>query len=131
MNTAIDWRTLYVTAEGRLARSSFWIAGAILLAVMAFYEAWAGVTLHWITGWIVYPVALFCGVCILSKRFHDRGRSGWFAAPVVVALTSVWSGADGPPSAIFWIILIWATVELAVLTGEVGANRFGPNPLTI
>ena len=30
---------------------------------------------------------------------------------------------------IFGLVLIWAVVELAVLTGEQGANRFGASPL--
>ena len=28
-------------------------------------------------------------------------------------------------------LLVWAIVELGVLAGEQGANRFGPNPLKI
>ena len=129
MNSAIDWKTLFVTADGRLPRTSFWIASAVLIIVMAAYEIWAGSPLHWITGWIVYPAALFFSACVLSKRLHDRGRSGWFAAPILVALSGVWSGASSPASAVLWIILAWAVVELAVLNGEVGANRFGPSPL--
>jgi uncharacterized membrane protein YhaH (DUF805 family) len=129
MNAPLDWKTLFVTADGRLARASFWIAAAILFGVMVFYEAVAGAALHWITGWIIYPVALYFATCILSKRFHDRGRSGWYAAPVIVALIGVWTGLNSVADALFLVILVWAVVELAVLTGEVGANRFGPNPL--
>jgi uncharacterized membrane protein YhaH (DUF805 family) len=129
MNAPIDWKTLFVTADGRLARASFWIAAAILLGVMVFYEAVVGAALHWITGWAVYPVALYFAACILSKRLHDRGRSGWFAAPVLVALIGVLTGLNSVADAVFLVVLIWAGVELAGLSGEVGANRFGSNPL--
>jgi len=30
---------------------------------------------------------------------------------------------------LFGVALVWATVELGVMGGEMGANRFGPNPL--
>jgi uncharacterized membrane protein YhaH (DUF805 family) len=131
MNTPIDWKTLFISAEGRLTRFQFWIAAAILLAIMAAYEALVSgaSALHWITGWPIYLAALFFGTCVLSKRFHDRGRSGWFAAPVLFALIGVWTGFNSPADTVFLIILIWAIVELAVLTGEAGANRFGPSPI--
>lgn len=129
MNAAIDWKTLFVTADGRLARTPFWIAGAILLGALIFYEAVANPPIHWITGWFVYPLALFFGACVLAKRWHDRGRSGWYAAPVLIALIGVWSSINSLLDAVFLIVLLWATVELAVLQGEPGANRFGANPV--
>ena len=75
----MDWRETFFSASGRLARAPFLIATAILMAVVALYQ---GIvhddTAHWLTGWFVYLPALFCGVCIVSKRLHDRGRSGWW-----------------------------------------------------
>jgi uncharacterized membrane protein YhaH (DUF805 family) len=129
MNAAIDWKTLFVTADGRLGRTPFWIAAAILVTFVVFYEAVASSALHWTTGWIVYPAVLFLATCVLSKRLHDRGRSGWYAAPILIALVGVWTGFNSAIDAIFLIILIWAVVELAALSSEQGANRFGPNPL--
>jgi uncharacterized membrane protein YhaH (DUF805 family) len=133
MNAPLDWKTLFVSADGRLARTSFWIAAAILLIVMATYEGLVAgaAALHWITGWPIYLLALFFGTCVLSKRLHDRGRSGWFAAPILFSLIGVWTGFNSPADTVFLVILIWATVELGVLSGEVGANRFGPNPLAL
>lgn len=129
MNAAIDWKTVYVTADGRLARAPFWIVAGIILAAVILYEAVAGGALRLVTGWLVYPLALYFGACVLSKRLHDRGRSGWYAAPILMALIGVWSSINSVLDAIFLIVLIWAVVELAVLTGEQGANRFGPSPL--
>ena len=131
MNTPIDWKTLVISAEGRLSRVQFWIAGGILFVVMAIYEGLVAgaAAFHWITGWPIYIAALFFGTCVLSKRLHDRGRSGWYAAPILFALTGVWTGFNSPADAVFLVILIWAVVELAVLTGETGGNRFGPSPL--
>ncbi len=125
--SATDWKAVFFSAEGRLARKPFWGAAALLLAILVLYNSVAGLTLRLVTGWMMYPILIFCGVCVLSKRLHDRGRSGWYAAPVIIALT----GAEGPwrgVDIIFVAILAWAAVELGVLTGEQGANRFGVNP---
>jgi len=37
--------------------------------VTALYERFAGGVIHWITGWFIYPVLVFCGASVLSKRF--------------------------------------------------------------
>ena len=69
------------------------------------------------------------GACVLSKRLHDRGRSGWWAALVLFALVAVWPTPHGFGAFIFSLILVWAAVELGVMQSEAGANRFGPSPL--
>jgi uncharacterized membrane protein YhaH (DUF805 family) len=120
---------LFWTASGRLARTPFLVACAILIAIAAVYEAWAGSTLHWLTGWIAYPALLYCGACVLSQRLHDRGRSGWWAALVLFALVAVWPTPHGFGAVVFTLILVWAAIELGVMHGEDGANRFGPGPL--
>ncbi|MEI7931554.1 MAG: DUF805 domain-containing protein [Alphaproteobacteria bacterium] len=125
---SIDWRNLFISAEGRLTRTHFWVAAGLLIGVLMLYEAITGTTSRLLTGWMVYPILIFMGSCVLSKRFHDRGRSGWFAAPVIVALIGVmgpWRAID----LVFLAIVAWAVVELAVLTGEQGANRFGVSPV--
>lgn len=129
MNSNIDWRELFLSADGRLARTPFVIAAAVMFALAFFYEAVAGETLHWVTGWVVYPALLYVGACLLSKRLHDRGRSGWYAALVLTALIAIWSSPVGFLDFLFAMILVWAVVELGVLGGEQGANRFGPNPV--
>jgi uncharacterized membrane protein YhaH (DUF805 family) len=125
----IGWGELFLTAQGRLARTPFLIGAAVLIAIAAIYEAWVGPTLHWLTGWFVYPALIYAGACVLSKRLHDRGRSGWWAALVLFALVAVWPHPHGFGSFVFSLILIWAAVELGVMHGEDGANRFGPSPL--
>jgi uncharacterized membrane protein YhaH (DUF805 family) len=125
----IGWTELFLSASGRLARTPFLIGCAVLVAVAAIYEAWVGATLHWLTGWLIYPVLLYGGACLLSKRLHDRGRSGWWAALVLFALVAVWPAPHGVGAFIFTLILLWAAVELGVMQGEDGANRFGPSPL--
>jgi uncharacterized membrane protein YhaH (DUF805 family) len=129
VNGRFVWSDLFLSASGRLARTPFWIATAILIAFAATYEAWVGATLHWLTGWLVYPGLLYCGACVLSKRLHDRGRSGWWAALVLFALIATWPTPHGFGALLFSLILVWAAIELGVMQGEDGANRFGPSPL--
>jgi uncharacterized membrane protein YhaH (DUF805 family) len=125
----ISWTHLVLAASGRLARTPFWIATAFLIAGAAVYETWVGATLHWLTGWFIYPGLLYMGACVLSKRLHDRGRSGWWAALVLFALVAVWPTPHGFGALLFSLILVWAAIELGVMQGEDGANRFGPSPL--
>ena len=129
MSAQTDWGALFLSANGRVARTLFLIAAAILLGVASIYEAVVGVTLHWLTGWFVYPALIYAGACVLSKRLHDRGKSGWWAALVLAALVAVWPQPIGFLDFLFGVSLIWAAVELGLLGGEEGANRYGPNPL--
>jgi uncharacterized membrane protein YhaH (DUF805 family) len=83
----------------------------------------------WLTGWLVYPPLLFFATCVLSKRLHDRGRSGWWAALVLLSLVAVWPTPKHFLDFLFAGVVVWAIVELGVMPGEQGANRYGPNPL--
>jgi uncharacterized membrane protein YhaH (DUF805 family) len=129
MDGRVSWSELFLSAQGRVARLPSVIAALVLLVLAALYEATVGATLHWITGWFVYPALFYVGACVLSKRLHDRGRSGWWAAPILVSIVAVWPHPKGFLDFVFFLILVWAFVELAVMPGEQGANRYGPNPL--
>ena len=129
MNGQTDWSELFFSANGRAARMPSLIATATLVIIAAFYEAVAPSAVHWLTGWFVYPPLFYCGACVLSKRLHDRGRSGWWAALVLVAVVAVWPQPHSFFDFAFTLVLIWAGVELGAMPGEGGANRYGPNPL--
>lgn len=129
MNGQIDWSELFLSPAGRAARGPSLVAAAILIAIAALYEAIVGSTLHWLTGWFIYPALIYCGACVLSKRLHDRGRSGWWAALILFAIVAVWPQPTGFFDFLFVAVLIWAGVELGAMLGEAGTNRYGPNPL--
>ncbi|WP_296598996.1 DUF805 domain-containing protein [Phenylobacterium sp.] len=122
---------LFFSAQGRAPRLPSLIAAAVLLTLAALYEAVAPSTVHWITGWGVYPALFFCGACVLSKRLHDRGRSGWWAALVLAAVVAVWPHPESFLDFPFFLVLVWAFVELAAMPGEQGANRYGLNPVML
>lgn len=128
MQGQINWAELFFSSTGRLSRTPFAVAGATLILSAGLYEVTVPTTVHWLTGWFIYPVLVYCGACLLSKRLHDRGRSGWLAAVVLVSLIAIWPVPNTPFDFLFLLIVIWAVVELGLLSGEQGANRFGPNP---
>jgi len=129
MNGQVDWSELFFSGEGRAARAPSWLSAAVLLGLAALYEAVVGDTLHWMTGWFVYPALFFSGACVLSKRLHDRGRSGWWAVLILFSIVAVWPHPASFLDFGFMVVLVWAAVELGAMPGEPGTNRFGPNPL--
>ena len=131
MSDRSEWAELFLSSNGRLARTPFLIASGVLLGLAWLYEAMIGDghTLRLLTGWLVYPVLLFSAACVVSKRLHDRGRSGWWAMLILMAVIAVWPLPSSFTDFAFSLVIIWAVVELGVMGGEQGANRYGPNPL--
>ncbi len=121
---------LFFSAQGRAPRMPSVIAAVVLVVIAALYEDLVGSTLHWITGWFVYPALFYAGACVLSKRLHDRGRSGWWAALILASIVAIWPHPVGFLDFVFFLVVVWAFVELAVMPGERGANRYCANPLT-
>ena len=62
-----------MSAEGRCARTQFWIGVAVLFSVLAVYEAVSGPTLRLLTFWFVYPALLGVGV-LRALQAASRSR---------------------------------------------------------
>jgi uncharacterized membrane protein YhaH (DUF805 family) len=128
MGGRLDWTELFFSSAGRLSRGPFMMTAALLIVAAWVYEAVVPPPIRWVTGWLVYPFLLFCGAAVTAKRLHDRGRSGWWAALVLLALVAVWTPPQNYLDFLFSLVLAWAAIELCAMPGEQGANRFGPNP---
>jgi uncharacterized membrane protein YhaH (DUF805 family) len=61
-------------------------------------------------------LSLWWYFAISVKRMHDRGRSGWWVL-LMFLLSFVLIGS------------IWWLVDLGILEGEEGPNKWGPNPV--
>ena len=59
---------------------------------------------------IISLLFLYPSYAIATKRWHDRGKSGWWSLIVLVPIIGG----------------IWAFIELAVLGGDEGDNDYGP-----
>lgn len=125
MNPNVDWGELFFSSSGRVQRTPFLVAAAVLLFVLLLYQSLTTPALQWVTGWVVYPFLVFMGACVLSKRLHDRGRSGWWAAIILAAVFMVWPAPSGFFDFIAVVVLAWAVIDLAVMPGERGDNRYG------
>jgi uncharacterized membrane protein YhaH (DUF805 family) len=93
---AMGGGSLEMPADGSMPT----IGGGIVGGIVAFLVAVAGV-------WI----GLAAGV----KRFHDRGKTGWW---VLIVLVPVIGG-------------LWYLIECGFLRGTVGPNAYGPDPLAV
>jgi uncharacterized membrane protein YhaH (DUF805 family) len=124
-----EWRELFGSAAGRSPRTSFWLGFAFLFMLSVLYEALTyGNPLKLLTFWFVYPLLWWAAACVVSKRLHDRGRSGWWAALVLVAFALVWPNTHGVWTVFGVAVLVWTLIELGIMPGEPGANRYGSSP---
>jgi cytochrome c-type biogenesis protein CcmE len=112
--------------NGRISRGEFWLG--ILLSSLAFIGADTGIRLLFvnasgetnaslIAGFVsLILIVVVCALCIAvfavhAKRFHDRGRSGWWSLILLVPF--------GP---------IWTLIECGCLEGMREPNAFGLAP---
>ena len=120
----IDWTYLLFKFDGRINRAKFW-AGSIL--IWGIYMLWlmavvaainvsstAGVLIGFL-GIMVWVLAIWSGLAISIKRWHDRGKSGWWIFIGAIPL----------------IGFLWAIIETGFLEGDPGPNEYGPNPLDV
>jgi uncharacterized membrane protein YhaH (DUF805 family) len=115
----MDWKYLFLSLEGRINRAKFWAGvGVIILGsiIFAILDAVLGTQVGEGVGilGLIYSVAMiYPAICLYAKRWHDRNKSGWWTLIVLIPLIGA----------------IWLLVELGILTGTPGENRFGPDPL--
>lgn len=114
---------LFLNSTGRIGRIRFLAGAACLIG------AWVAVDIFLRTpGWLHALVAaalLYGGFCILSQRLHDRGRSGWWSGPILLAFALAW---PQPLTLLNWVAtaaLVLITFDLAVLPGQKAFNRYG------
>ena len=62
---------------------------------------------------VVYILALWIGLAIAAKRWHDRNKSAWW---ILIVFVPVVGG-------------LWYLIECGFLKGTTGPNKFGADPL--
>ena len=106
-----------LTTEGRIPRSTFWkfyvvVYGLILLVGLLSESQAVPELVTTILSILLLP-AIFMGIIVQIKRWHDRDKSGWW---VLINFIPILGG-------------LWSLIECGFLKGTNGPNRFGPDRL--
>ncbi len=106
-----DFVYLFTSAKGRIGRQQWWLGISILISiwVASFYLLETGSSLFPAITIIVW----IAGIMVHIKRLHDRNKSGWWCLLLHTPVLNV----------------IWAIIELGMLRGSLGRNRYGADPL--
>ena len=78
----MDWKFLFLSANGRIGQKDFWIGILILFVVNVIASLIPTI------GQIISLLLIYPAVCVTSKRLHDMGKTGWLAA-IPYGLTAV------------------------------------------
>ena len=144
----LDFQYLFTSFDGRINRAKWW-AGMVILAVVNVVLGFILYALFGLSFFarllsIIIALALFYPTyAVCAKRFQDRDKPGIMAlyglVPLLIAslLQSFgWTGAPAELNALGWIcalitwgVGLWFLIELGILKGTPGPNRFGGDPL--
>jgi uncharacterized membrane protein YhaH (DUF805 family) len=124
--------SLFTSFEGRINRAKWWLGLVILIIVqwIVWYVVASALGVGsltsgdpaqieqamsdaWLPIGIVALLLLYPSLALYTKRWHDRGKSGWWT---LIGLVPVIGG-------------IWILIELGILAGTSGPNQYGPDPL--
>lgn len=119
---------LFLTSSGRIGRIAFFVGAGVLLALWASFDRLAPLAVRDLVGWAVAAALLYSGACVLSQRLHDRGRSGWWSGPILLAVALAWPRPQAPFDWIALGLLVVVVVDLALLPGQKTFNRYGAPP---
>ena len=122
-------QSLLFSFQGRVNRAKFWLVHVVMwVVILVVFSAILGSAamssdpqaalqsvgaVGGIILLIVYILALWIGLAVAAKRWHDRNKSAWW---ILIAVVPVVGG-------------LWYLIECGFLKGTTGPNRFGPDPL--
>jgi uncharacterized membrane protein YhaH (DUF805 family) len=76
----MDWGRLFLSAEGRIRQQDYWLGVLILIAL------WVVSHLAHVLAPLIWLILVYPWVCVIAKRLHDFGKSGWLIlVPFAVA----------------------------------------------
>lgn len=116
---------LFLTSSGRIGRIAFLVGAGLVLGVWAAFDLLAPLAARDMAGWLVAAALLYSAACLLSQRLHDRGRSGWWSGPILLAFAMAWPQPQAPFDWIALGLLVLVAVDLILLPGQKAFNRYG------
>jgi uncharacterized membrane protein YhaH (DUF805 family) len=132
---------------GRIGRGSYWLGKlaivGICLVIFGLGELMTGASggaeaayqSIMTLGIVFLLVSIPVWVAVGTKRLHDRNKRGWWLLLFyVLPLVGYWfATARQEPVMVAAVAsllpFVWGTIELGLLKGTSGPNRFGPDPL--
>ena len=143
----MSMKQLLFSFRGRLNRKRYWMTVIVTMAVIILLLLLALVmmreqrfefaALTVVILLLLYIPLIWIGLAIGAKRLHDRDRSAWWLL-VFYVLPGILSSLGNQMDDLGFLILhvvsfaitVWAFVELGCLRGTLGANQYGPDPLS-
>jgi uncharacterized membrane protein YhaH (DUF805 family) len=145
----MDWKTLFLDANGRIGQKDFWIGWLILLV--------GGFVLGLIPIINIFAAIanIYFSVCLYAKRLHDMGKTAWlmlipFGASIVGMVivfaaggAAIFAGSMGGDAAaaagaaggmiiaglvllLIFVVSIGFLLWIGLSKGDPMDNRFGP-----
>ena len=104
---------LLLSFRGRIPRFTFWVTTMLLGLAFVFLLISIETVFGRASSLVLYPPFFWAFAAVVTKRIRDRGKSPVWLLLVLIPLF-------GP---------IWLLVDLGVLRGTTGENRYGDDPL--
>ena len=145
----------FISFHGRITRRTFWVGLFILTALSPFAfstlisadpfgELINSVQQFGLKGLAWSVVLIFCLAALLTKRLHDRNKSGLYAVlfygPALLKAMEFYGGLSLGGEWLSWVqdwgwllglemgaVGLWFLIELG-LYGPVDPNKYGPDP---
>ena len=145
----MDFVWLLFSFKGRLNRARYLLVELALLAlwVAALYGSSFLVSSPVALSWVVAIPMIWVNTATTAKRLHDLNRSGWWAVAVFVVnrlsylyyglFFGLSFGVDNSTSLEMLLVMFavalsllqtWIVIELFIVIGTDGPNRFAPDP---
>ena len=122
-------QSLLFSFQGRVNRGKFWLVHVVMwVVVLVVFSAIFGSAalssdprvafqsvgpVGGLVLFVVYVLAIWIGLAVAAKRWHDRNKSAWW---ILIAFVPLVGG-------------LWYLIECGFLKGTTGPNKFGPDPL--
>jgi len=107
----MDFSYLFTSFEGRIGRGDWW-KGFVGLLVLQLIS-WVLFGDDGLIAFVASVLLLLAGVALHLKRLHDRGKDWPWLLLLLIPVVNY----------------IWMIIDLGLLEGEPGPNRFGPPPV--
>lgn len=144
----LDFQYLFTSFDGRINRAKWW-AGLVALAIISLVLGFLVFQLFGLSffgrllNFLISIALLYPAYAVCAKRFQDRDKPGNMAlyglGPLLLVSLLQLLGLTGDPAQpnavawvcvlVWWGVVIWFVIELGILKGTPGPNRFGGDPL--